>query len=255
MDKNYYKEYYHLERNHWWFKARMEILESMIVNKINPDKAQPLRILNVGAATGASSQMLEQFGEVTSLEYDKDCCAFLAEKVGIQALNASVLELPFEDNSFDLVCCFDVIEHVEDDDTAVQEMQRVMSKAGHLFITVPAFMFLWSHHDEVNHHHRRYTRPQLLSVVDKKGLKVKKATYFNFFTYFPIALYRLAFSKRDKQNKQSEESTGSDFEVMNGASWVNTLLYKVFRTEKWLLRRNLAFPVGVSIMTLLQKEA
>ncbi|MEM6342611.1 MAG: class I SAM-dependent methyltransferase [Bacteroidota bacterium] len=254
MDKNYYKEYYHLERNHWWFKARMEILESMIAEKLPPSSTASLKILNVGAATGASSQMLERFGEVTSLEYDKECCQFLAEKVGIQALNASVLELPFADNSFDLICCFDVIEHVEDDDTAVQEMQRVLKEGGHLFITVPAFMFLWSHHDEINHHYRRYTRPQLLSVVNKQGLKVKNTSYFNFFTFFPIALYRLIFSKSDKKKKQSEDSTGSDFEVMNGANWVNTLLYKVFRTEKWILRRNLAFPVGVSIMTLLQKE-
>ena len=78
--------------------------------------------------------MLSKFGEVTSLEYDKYCCEFLKEKTGIEAINASLTELPFSDNSFDLVCAFDVIEHIEDHEKAVDEIFRVLKpKAKYLY--------------------------------------------------------------------------------------------------------------------------
>jgi len=91
--------------------------------------------------------MLEKFGDVTSIEYDEDCCQFLNEVLHIPALQGSITELEFEDNSFDLVCAFDVIEHVEDDSKAASEMLRVCKKDGLVFATVPAFMLLWSEHD------------------------------------------------------------------------------------------------------------
>ena len=92
MDKKFYQEYYTLEREGWWFKARLSILESHC-KKLKIDSK--ISILNVGAATGATSEMLSKFGEVTSLEYDKYCCEFLKEKTGIEAINASLTELPF----------------------------------------------------------------------------------------------------------------------------------------------------------------
>ena len=74
MDKNYYTEYFELERSHWWFLARKEILATQVSKLFGSN--QSIRILNIGAATGASSQMLQAFGEVTSVEYEKDCIAF-----------------------------------------------------------------------------------------------------------------------------------------------------------------------------------
>ena len=96
MDKLYYQEYYFLERNHWWFKVREEILKDHLYLNI-PEKKNTLKILNIGAATGKTTEMLSNFGEVTSIEYDQDCCEFVNNKTGIKVINASILELPFPD--------------------------------------------------------------------------------------------------------------------------------------------------------------
>ncbi len=251
MDKKYYEEYYHLERNHWFFTARLNILESQIKKHISRNPGKVLNILNIGVATGATSQMLDKYGTVTSLEYDKDCCQLLEEKTGIKALNASILELPFEENSFDLICCFDVIEHIEDDQTGVNEMLRVCRENGHVFVTVPAFMFLWSHHDEINHHFRRYTRKNLLKLFETLPLKVVFNSYFNFFLFFPIALFRLTISKL--LAKKQSDSTGSDFEIMGKSGMINSIFYKIFNVENPILKSGLSLPVGVSLMAIVKK--
>lgn len=252
MDKKFYDEYYHLERSHWFFLARLNILQSIIEKKIIKNGKKDLSILNIGVATGATSEMLEKFGTVTSLEYDKDCCVLLEEKTGIKAINGSILELPFSENSFDLICCFDVIEHVEDDQSGVNEMTRVAKDTGYIFVTVPAYMFLWSRHDDINHHFRRYTRSTLLKLFKSPDLRFVFNSYFNSFLFLPIAFFRLTFSKLQK--KDQGESTGSDCEVMGGSKWINSLFYFIFNSEKSLLKSGLSFPVGVSLMAVLQKK-
>ena len=145
MNKEYFKEYYDYERFHWWFLARNNIIRALVKKYILSPPSSQLRILNIGVATGGTSLLLSEFGTVTSVEYDKDCCTFLKEKVGINAINASITNLPFENDYFDLVCAFDVIEHVDDDHLAIREMSRVAKNNATIFITVPAFKFLWSY--------------------------------------------------------------------------------------------------------------
>lgn len=251
MDQQYYKEYYHLERNHWWFRARLEILESMLVKKIAGNQERQLKILNAGVATGATTTMLEQYGTVTSLEYDKECCEFLRNDLNIEVINASLTNLPFEDQSFDLVCAFDVIEHIEDDQLAVREIHRVLKKEGFIFLTVPAFNFLWSHHDEVNHHFRRYTASQLNKIISSQKLQLLHQTYFNSILFPPIFLIRLLSKILPK--KKHTETTGSDFEKFNSSDFINRLLYWIFKKEKWLLDKNWKFPFGVSLLAIGQK--
>jgi len=247
MDPQFYREYYTLERNHWWFKARLRILESIVKQKIAKTDAK-LKILNVGVATGATSEMLSNFGEVTSSEYDKDCCDFLLEKTGIEAVNASLTELPFADNSFDLICAFDVIEHIEDDALAVAEMHRVLKPGGHYFVTVPAFQFLWSNHDVVNHHFRRYTKPQLNQLFTDKQFQLADSSYFNFWLFFPIAAVRFLLNLLPK--KKGTETSGSDNEVLSSSGILNKLMFSIFHSEKALLKTGIRFPFGVSIFSL-----
>ena len=116
MQQSYYDDYYILEREHWWFQIRAKILTNRIAKIVN--RGRELKILNVGVATGFTSEMLTQFGRVKSVEYNEDCYKFLKDKLDLDVVKASILELPFEDNSYDLVCAFDVIEHVENDSLA-----------------------------------------------------------------------------------------------------------------------------------------
>jgi SAM-dependent methyltransferase len=243
MDKRYYTEYYTLERGHWWFNIRALILEDFVRRKIS--KGKKLNILNVGVATGSTTEMLAKYGEVTSVEYDADCCTFLREELKMEVVNASIEALPFDNNTFDLVCAFDVIEHVDDDALAVAEMKRVCKAEGNVFITVPALMLLWNRHDEVNHHHRRYTKREVKALFanGEKGREFCR-TYFNAILFLPVLVFR---KLTQWFNKSTEiEHSGSDFGVLKNKP-LNKLLAAIFSIEVYWLRFA-RFPIGVSFL-------
>ena len=254
MEKNYYRAYYALERKHWWFKARQKILESQI-KKVFPYRSN-LKILNAGCATGFSSEWLMQFGDVISLEYDSDCYAFTRDVVKIPIVRGSILALPFEDNQFDLVVAFDVIEHVDNDILAVQEMNRVAKSDGFMFVTVPAYLFLWSQHDEVNHHFRRYTQKTLRKAFIESDLELIYDSYFNSLLFLPIAGVRLilTFIRKFKMRNTTENKNNDTSDLAIGSNKIiNELLYHIFYSENFLLRQRIHFPFGVSIMAIYKK--
>jgi ubiquinone/menaquinone biosynthesis C-methylase UbiE len=249
MKPEYYHEYYHLERKNWWFLARKAILKNQISELVK--SKTNLKILNVGAALGASTLMLKQFGEVTSLEYDKSCCDFVKKELGLEFINGSITELPFPDNEFDLVCAFDVVEHVEDDIKAISELHRVCKSDGYTFTTVPTFSFLWSDHDVINEHKRRYTISNYLSLFDPKMASIKFRSYFNFWLFFPIAVVRvlLSYFGRTKKN----EPVKSDFGKVK-VGFISKILFYIFKSETFFLKRGIRLPVGVSLMVISIKK-
>ncbi|PIY08375.1 MAG: class I SAM-dependent methyltransferase [Flexibacter sp. CG_4_10_14_3_um_filter_32_15] len=249
MNKLYYKEYYKLEREHWWFKARLNILDSLMQTDISKNGIS--KILNAGAATGATSVMLKKYGQVVSLEYDKDCSEFLSEVLGEDILNDSLTDLPMDDKSLDLVCAFDVIEHIKDHQQAVKEGYRVLKDNGYIFLTVPAFQILWSKHDEINHHYRRYRLKELRKILLDNGFEIEYSSYFNFLLFLPISFIRLL--SKLLLPKESGESTGSDFEKFNSSNFLNRILYKVFMSERALLKRKIKLPFGVSAIIIGKK--
>ena len=254
MQHDYYKEYYDLERQHWWFVAREKIISNYLKKLIATEivKKQDLKILNVGCGPGRSSQYLSSFGEVTSIEYDKECCEFASERTGLQIINGSITALPFQDEMFDLVCAFDVIEHVEDDQLAVSEMKRVAKKEGVIFITVPTFMSLWSHHDVINHHFRRYQLAQIekLFTASKNG-NVIFSSYFNFFL-FPLIYLVRKISNLLQFNKKRPGS-GSDFEAFK-PGFLNNVLFNIMYFESKFINNNIKLPFGVSLLYTWKKN-
>ena len=212
-----------------------------------------LKILNIGAATGHSSTLLQQFGTVTSIEFDEDCYEFTRNVVKISIQQGSILELDFPNDTFDLVCAFDVIEHVEDDRVAVAEMRRVAKTGGVLFVAVPALMFLWSEHDVVNHHFRRYTSKILRGLFSAHDAPIFHS-YFNFWLFFPIAVTRLISRLFTKKHLAKPENRQSDFDNFQSSSVVNSVLKSIFLSENILLKRFITLPVGVSILSSWRKK-
>lgn len=251
MDKNYYKEYYTLERNHWWFKVRAKIILFLIDKSLSDYPNTTLKVLNIGAATGRTSEILSKYGEVTSLEFDKDCCDFAKNNLNLDIINGSILELPFDTETFDLVCAFDVIEHVYDDFTAVTEMKRVCKNGGLIVVTVPAYMQLWSQHDVVNHHFRRYTKTNLLQLFNKIKLTPNFTTYFNTLLFLPIFIFRI-LGKLIPQ-KWVRNGAGSDATILSHNGVINKVMYAIFSVELILLKF-IKFPFGVSLFLSLTKN-
>jgi SAM-dependent methyltransferase len=209
------------------------------------------KILNIGAATCRTSELLEQFGEVTSLEYDKECCEFVTRELKRPIVNGSILELPFSNESFDLVCSFDVIEHVSDDELAISEMLRVCRPGGMLSITVPAYNILRSYHDVVNHHYRRYTLNKLKGLFkDKKGTVIYKS-YFNTILFIPISVFRLA--SKILPQRWIRRGAGTDNTIFKKESSIHKLFHYLFSLEKPLLNK-MRFPFGISILLQFRKD-
>lgn len=249
MERWYYKEYYNLERTHWWFLSRLKILK--ILFKKHIAKNTDLNILNAGAATGATSTMLKEYGHVASSEYDKECATFLSEILNEEVSNSSLTDLPYESDSFDVVCAFDVIEHIEDDRKALLEVNRVLNNDGIVFLTVPAFQILWGEHDEVNHHFRRYKISELVSLLKSTGFKVKYQTYFNFLLFIPILIVRI-LSKNKVSSK--EKAQRSDFSKFKTKSLANRILKWIFISEIHVLKFQISVPFGVSALVIAEKS-
>lgn len=129
---------------------------------------------------------------------------------------------------------------------AVNELKRVTKNGSLILITVPAFMSLWSHHDVINHHFKRYKIKEINQLFDSTndGNKVFD-TYFNSFLFLPIYFFRKVsnFLKLGQKRKGS----GSDFEAFKPGI-LNTILYKVMSFESGFINRKKKFPFGVSIL-------
>jgi SAM-dependent methyltransferase len=245
MEKGYYTYYFNLEREHWWFQARNKIIFSQI-EQIYQVKKSPLNILNVGVATGATSQLLSKFGKVTSVEYDQDCIDFVKSKIDIPMIKGDIQNLDFADNTFDLVCALDVVEHVENDQLAAKELSRVCKLGGSMVITVPSFQSLWGEHDIVNHHYRRYRRFELQELF-KNNSELVYSTYFNFWLFLPIWIVR------NFPFKLSREKSGSDFDLFK-YKWLNALFYGILASENLFTSQKIRLPFGVSSLGVWKKR-
>ena len=170
MQSHHYPILYQVEERHWWYVGRRRIIRSLVekicatLNKPNP------RILDVGCGTGANLKMLADYGRAEGVDISPQAVDFCRER-GLDSVKLGAAEqLPYENDSFELVTALDVIEHLDDDVAGLREMRRVLRRDGRLLLFVPAFMFLWGVQDDVSNHRRRYTLPSLLRAVEEAGL-------------------------------------------------------------------------------------
>jgi len=241
MDRAVYDQMRKVEQDHWWFAARREILARQIEALDLPAGA---RILEVGCGTGGNLAMLGRYGQVTGLEPDADSRAYAAERTGASVIDGALPQgLP--EPGYDLVAALDVIEHVDADAEAVAAMGALLKPGGALVTTVPAHGWLWSRHDELHHHKRRYGLNAYRRLFQAAGLTVRKASYFNSLLFPAIAFARAL--------KALPGVKAPDDDTLPPPA-LNGLLRRIFAAEAPLLRRaNL--PLGVSILLVAERPA
>lgn len=235
---------YQLETSYWWFVARRKLLKWAIGSALK-HSLEPM-ILDVGCGTGSNGAVLRQFGPTVSADSSPEALRF-ARLRGLDPMVCCAAEnLPFNTGSFDVVTALDLLEHLEDDNAGLKELTRVCKSEGLLFVTVPAYGFLWSEHDEALHHHRRYTAYELRNKLRAGGLEVERVTYFITFLFVPILLTRIF------QNifKRSVEPKTHHIIL---PSWLNSLLIGILAVERSLLRW-VNLPVGVSLVCWARKS-
>jgi len=154
---------------------------------------------------------------------------------------ARVEELPFDDATFDLVTCLDVIEHTPDDVRALRELVRVTRPGGHLLVTAPAYQSLWSAHDVRNEHYRRYRRGSLRDAAGRAGWTLVRDTHFNSLLLPAAAATRLAGRLRRSDH-------GSDLSLTPPR--LDAMLELPLRFEAALLARGVTLAAGLSVAAL-----
>lgn len=245
MDQNSYELTYNYEIRYWWFTARTDIFKRIFqkYKRIGWISEKP-NILNLGCGTGIQTETFSRFGNVVSLDFAEEALGFCRKRNLKDMVRADAEKLPFLDDSFDVILCFDILEHLQSDVDAISEMKRVLKPGGVAFISIPAFRFLWSSFDDVNWHKRRYRRKEISLKVTGSGMNIVKAGYFNFFL-FPLALIRRFYEKLFKRNKKT-------YYLPKTGKISNWVFKKIFTFEQFFLPHP-SFPFGVSIICIARK--
>jgi len=238
MERVVYDRMAEYSDRHWWYRARREVLADLIARKIRPPAEA--RILEIGCGTGPNLDMLARFGTVDAIEIDPAAREIASRRLGRPVLDAPLPELTgVEDGAYDLVAILDVLEHVEADREALVSIARKLKPGGRILIAVPAHPWMWSAHDVVNHHKRRYTKRTLSAVIAAAGLKL------HFMGWFNSILFPLAAGARLAGRFTRHEDSGD--KLPSGP--VNALFERLFRLERYAIGR-LPLPPGVSIAAI-----
>jgi len=197
------------EEKHFWFIARKEFICKQIKKHIPINK----KIIEIGAGTGNVSRYLSKsdycdisIGEIhmNGLEY--------AKEYGIKnRLQFDLLDAPFE-KEFDVVCMFDVIEHIEDDNLALKNIQKILNKDGQVILTVPSHMWLWNRNDKILGHKTRYTKKLLEKKLEENGFQVLNSRYF-FISIVPLLLLRTFINRDSNKPITDDEREKNDLSI------------------------------------------
>jgi len=248
MKSEYYGEYYEHENNHWWFKWRFDMITEIVESLPRPDG---FRMLDAGCGTGQMTKLLERYGEAVGLEIAPQALEF-ARRRGVKDLvQGSITDPPFAPASFDLVLSLDVIEHVDNDVQILESLFEVVRPGGYLIVTVPAFQSLWSQHDEINQHKRRYRVPQVRDLMTHAGFNVSRVTYCNTTLFLPVLVTRKAKTALRSLDKQAD-SSALESDLAHYPRRINDFLYRIVSTETKLMK-HVDLPFGVSILAVAQR--
>jgi SAM-dependent methyltransferase len=202
-----------LEDRHWWYRERRTLLARSIAG-LAPGDA-----LDVGAAGGGNTRVLKANGwRAAALEYGAEGAQVCAER-GIAVLRGDATRLPLAAESLDMVVAFDVLEHLDDDKAAVAGVFEALRPGGTFLVAVPCDMRLWSEHDVAVGHVRRYTRPELVGLLESAGFTIDDVRSW-------MVLLRPAVALRRRR------SAGSDLD--DPPAWLNRSLHAVVALERWL---------------------
>jgi SAM-dependent methyltransferase len=231
VDSALYDRFFDTEDRHWWFVGRRRLVTDLM------SRVQVRgRILDLGCGTGGVLQHLGAFGDALGLDPAPEAAQY-CQRRAVPMVVGSGMDLPFADASFDAVLALDVIEHVPDDVALLREAQRILRPGGVLVVTVPALPWLWSAHDDVNHHYRRYTLTSLRRSLQEGGFRPRRISYYNA-VLLPLAITRKFINRFGGNDEHHLEDLPAP---------LNATLRGILWAEGRVIRRR-RLPVGASLI-------
>ena len=244
MDAQMYDAHDKLEATHWWFVARATIIMSLLRREISKNSGRP-RIVDLGCGTGGMLLHLRDLGPSAGVDASPEAVAIAREKTGTDVrLGSLPHDVPFDDGTFDVVTVLDVVEHIDDDVASLKKTYDLLRPGGLMVCTVPAHQYLWSEHDVLNEHKRRYSRSELRTKLENTGYNIRLLSFYNMFFYPPVAVLRLLRRNRTEHKPQLGIVPAP----------LNAVFTALFASEKYLLKLA-ALPVGVSLIAICEKPA
>ena len=244
MHPDEYAKMYELEDVYWWFQGRKKIILNLMHRYIN-DKSGKVKVLDLGCGTGLIMDSLNYRYHPLGLDFSGKALDYCRKRGLHELICGDVSRMPLASQQIPVIVALDLIEHVEDDNALMKEMLRILEPGGLLFITAPAYKFLWGEHDEALYHFRRYEAKELKALLKKHNFHILKFSYAISFLTAPIIIFRWL---RNLLRKKSAPKT----HLIVLPRIINRLLLLILHLEAWLLRF-INFPFGVSLVAVAQK--
>lgn len=246
MNPELYDAHDRLEDRHWWFEGRRRVIREVLQRHLLPRAKR--RLLDVGCGSGGMFPLLSEFGEVDGAEASPDALERARRKFPGHRIESCNLPHALPEGTWDVVTAFDVIEHLDEPIESLRAMRSRLPFDGQVVVTVPAFQFLWSHHDDVNQHRRRYSRLELVSQLSSAGLRVSFVSYYNTLLFPAVAGARLL-----ERLLPSRFATSADSDLDETPGPLNRVLTTLFGGERLAVGRA-SLPFGVSLIAIAQRH-
>lgn len=247
---------YAVEDRHFWFRVRNQVImtvASQIVSNLTPG----YRVLEVGCGTGNVLRFLEQGcsdGLVIGLDLFGQGLHYARQRVSCHLVQGDIHRLPFSER-FDLIGVFDVLEHLQDDMGVLHDLRLALAPTGALLLTVPAHPSLWSYHDDVAHHCRRYEPTTLEDKLRHAGFRVEYITQYMMST-FPLTwlirrLQKLVVKLSPNNSHPASDIAAYELRII---PVLNNLLAFLLNREVSIIARRYHLPIGTSLLAVARKE-
>jgi 2-polyprenyl-3-methyl-5-hydroxy-6-metoxy-1,4-benzoquinol methylase len=251
-DPEFYSALFAAEDRHFWFRSRNRCIVAAL--RSLPDFAETREVLEVGCGTGVVLAELHRLfpdGRVIGMDLFPEGLVYARRRFAGTLIQGNVFDHVFE-QSFDLLAAFDVIEHLDDDEKILRRFREQLRPGGHLIVTVPAHMCLWSYFDEAAHHRRRYSARELRSKLTAAGFTVIHLTLFMSLLFPLMWLKRVLLRGRRATRSTLHSASTSDLAVH---PVINGLMDFGLRPEAALIARRIPIPLGTSLLALATRPA
>lgn len=257
FDKTYFEKLYQVEDRHFWFKARQAIVASLC-KQIITDLPKGYHVMEIGCGTGHLLKTLEntcQGGIVFGLDLFWEGLAFAQQRTSASLVQGQAEKMPFTEGQFDMVCIFDVLEHLENDEDVLRSIRLILKKSGKLMMTVPAERGLWSTTDLISHHQRRYELTDLKVKLERSGFTI------DYMSEFMQALHPLAKLRRKapilletmsaEEDRISRKAFRQELAII---PILNELAYRILSREVRQIKNRKRIKRGTSIIAIASRS-